>query len=86
MSIGVGNDIRHNPFVKISTPRQARHGFRSYEMSHSENNLDRQKKRHKGPLIGIAVVIVFAVVAIFILGAADVDDVNPSALTPAQSD
>lgn len=55
-------------------------------MSHSENNLDRQKKRHKGPLIGIAVVIVFAVVAIFILGAADVDDVNPSALTPAQSD
>ena len=28
-------------------------------MSHSENNVDRQVKRHKGPLIGFVVIAVF---------------------------
>ncbi|MCE6961664.1 hypothetical protein LAZ40_21770 [Cereibacter sphaeroides] len=29
-------------------------------MSASENNLEKQKRRHRGPLIGIIVVVVFA--------------------------
>lgn len=31
-------------------------------MSHSENNLDRQVKRHKGPLYGMIAVVAFAAV------------------------
>ncbi|WP_145109533.1 hypothetical protein [Cereibacter sediminicola] len=29
-------------------------------MSASDNNIDKQKRRHRGPLIGIAVVVIFA--------------------------
>ncbi|WP_322889679.1 MULTISPECIES: hypothetical protein [unclassified Yoonia] len=28
-------------------------------MSHSENNMDRQVKRHKGPLLGFIAIVVF---------------------------
>ncbi|MFU8864653.1 MAG: hypothetical protein ACNA7O_12125 [Rhodobacterales bacterium] len=30
-------------------------------MSHSENNMERQKRRHKGPLIGFSVLGIFVV-------------------------
>ncbi len=39
-------------------------------MSHSENNMDRQVKRHKGPLFGFIAIIVFvAVLLVWWLGA-----------------
>lgn len=31
-------------------------------MSHTDNNVQRQKRRHRGPLIGMAVVVIFALV------------------------
>ncbi|MBQ1202732.1 MAG: DUF2273 domain-containing protein [Loktanella sp.] len=34
-------------------------------MSHSENNLDRQVKRHKGPLIGISAGLIFVAIILF---------------------
>ena len=36
-------------------------------MSSPQTNLETQKRRHKGPLIGIAVVLAFALVLLFLL-------------------
>ncbi|WP_322892387.1 MULTISPECIES: hypothetical protein [unclassified Yoonia] len=43
-------------------------------MSHSENNVDRQVKRHKGPLYGMIAVVVFAAVLLFWWLGTEVDE------------
>jgi len=46
-------------------------------MSHSENNLEKQTKRHSGPLIGIVVVVIFAaVMGLFWAGGDDITDAD----------
>lgn len=53
-------------------------------MSHSENNLEKQKRRHSGPLIGFVVVLIFAAVAgLFFTGA---DDIVEQDATEAAAD
>ncbi|UWQ16244.1 hypothetical protein [Jannaschia sp. M317] len=64
-------------------------------MSAPDTNLDRQKKRHAGPLIGIGAGVVFAGILIFVYvtslaepvgtGEADVVE-SPSITAPAVSD
>jgi hypothetical protein len=34
-------------------------------MSHSENNLDRQVKRHRGPIVGISAGLLFVAIILF---------------------
>jgi hypothetical protein len=48
-------------------------------MSHSENNMNRQVKRHKGPLLGFIAIIVFvAVLLVWWLGVEVEDAQDPS--------
>lgn len=58
-------------------------------MSHSENNLESQKRRHKGPLIGYTVIGLFVVGAVVWWafsnepGPQSLEDVPPAATAPA---
>ena len=44
-------------------------------MSAPQTNLEKQERRHRGPLIGIAVALIIAVLAaVYFLGAGEVQD------------
>ncbi|MFN3661978.1 hypothetical protein [Yoonia sp.] len=55
-------------------------------MSHSEQNLDRQIKRHRGPLYGITAVAVFVAVLIVWWLAREVDEAPGSQASPAPTE
>lgn len=55
-------------------------------MSHSENNIEGQKRRHKGPLIGYAVITIFVLAVVIWWGTSEMrgpqvlpDDAAPAA-------
>ncbi len=51
-------------------------------MSAPDTNVERQAKRHKSPLLGIAVAVIFAfIIAVFIVGAV-LDEEESSAAAP----
>jgi hypothetical protein len=52
-------------------------------MSAPETNVEKQARRHKGPLVGIAVAIVAALVALVAVGLFSSTDDTPTAL-PAE--
>lgn len=56
-------------------------------MSHSENNLNRQVKRHRGPIYGIIAVVAFvAVLLVWWLGTETAEAPgSPSAADPAST-
>jgi hypothetical protein len=51
-------------------------------MSHSENNIDRQVKRHRGPLYGMIAGVVFVAVLLFWWLGTEVDEA-PDQASPA---
>lgn len=52
-------------------------------MSHTENNVDRQVKRHKGPLFGMIAVVAFAAVLLFWWLGSEVEEAPGEPETPA---
>ncbi len=46
-------------------------------MSASENNMARQKRRHRGPLIGMALAVVAVLIAFFFFLTGEVDEGTP---------
>lgn len=63
-------------------------------MSAPDTNVDRQKRRHAGPLVGMAVVVIFALALLFGLyvwltaeaeePAAEVEILAPSVTAPSE--
>ena len=55
-------------------------------MSAPDTRLSRQKKRHRGPLIGIAVVVTLVLILFVWMVGREVDEVTPAGEPPAEAE
>jgi hypothetical protein len=59
---------------------------RSHPMSAPETNVEKQARRHRGPLVGIAVAVLIAGLALIGLGLLNASDETPEAPPAAVAD